>query len=174
MRGQSYHLTNSGISFWFYLPLPFPYNPDKKKLFGVAFRGESTERKNNSSRSACAARTMYLHCCADFKVCVWSPRAAEHRCCAAPQCAPQHRYMGSRADMAPQAQVHSTSTDHQCRAPAEHPRLSLPGKHPDGSCLPKGKAGGCRDLWSRLLGVTEQRVFALLWPHQINYSISSC
>lgn len=90
MRGQSYHLTNPGISFWFYLPLPFPYDPDKK-LFGVAFRGESTEKKNNSWRSTCAARTTCLHRCVDFKVCVWWPSAAEHSCCAAPRCACQHR-----------------------------------------------------------------------------------
>lgn len=62
-----------------------------KKLFGVVFRGESTERKNNSSRSTCAARTVYLHHCVDFKVCVGSPSAVEHIFCAAPQCAHQHR-----------------------------------------------------------------------------------
>lgn len=148
-----------------------------KKLFGVPFRGESTERKNSSSRSTCAARTMCLNCSVDFKVCVWSPSAVEHSCCAAPHVHTSTEpswCTGGRAEVAPQPQVHPTRTDHQCRASAEHPCLFLLGVHADRSRLPEDKAEGCRDLWSHLLGVAEQRVFALLCLHQIDYSISSC
>lgn len=127
MRGQSYHLTNPGISFWFYLPLPFSYDPDKK-LFGVAFRGESTEKKNNSWRSTCAARTTCLHRCVDFKVCVWWPSAAEHSCCAAPRCACQHRAQlrrrrpcrrGPTASGTPH--IHRSSVQDISRAPLPFP-----------------------------------------------------
>lgn len=71
-RGQSYCLTNPGISFWFYVLLVFPYHPDKK-LSVVAYRGEGMERKKMTSTTTWAARTMYLYHCTDFKASVGIP-----------------------------------------------------------------------------------------------------